>query len=587
MNRKLLSTLFSLLTLAAFADNRSLSEMQSIAASKLSGAEVKGIQGRSALRDIRCIIEEPTYGIFTPADAQGFVIVAKSDRVDPVIAYSTERFDATNMPPSVRWYLSEVSRNLEAIEAGRKQAPRRTASFNPVENFVTTQWSQDYPFDRKTPNNYPAGCVATALAQCLNYWQYPPSVDFDGTYILTTPQGKTTKSEKKTEHVSTTYTWPYKDAYKSFGNYGDNIPELLRDCGYATYMEYTQDGSGSSILYVGLALTSIFQYPVECVKYYDQSYFGGDQEAWNQIIYDEMAARSPIVYGAHDKVAGGHAFVFSGVDEDGMVYVNWGWRGSADGFYAIELLEPMSNTGQDHFTEYHRMVTGLRTTPLPTDKQQTYIWGYKGDPYTFRWGIEKDEDEVEHHTLYCDLPYGFINLSPSGFEGVFGLFAQDLTDNTTWVIAEDLQDRDTIPAGYGYCGSSENYKEFYFYYYIDGENGLKPGHTYRIAFGTKDNREGVWRSILCLGGEVAYDVTYTGDPATSTISEVRTPMPVLDGIYAVRQSSAKASDDITRVYDTAGRLVYSAPTRQFNLWDVPARGILVVKQGQMVRKVVR
>ena len=86
---------------------------------------------------------------------------------------------------------------------------------------------------------------------------------------------------------------------------------------------------------------------------------------------------------------------------------------------------------------------------------------------------------------------------------------------------------------------------------------------------------------------MAYDITYTGDPATSTISEVRTPMPVLDGIYAVRQEAAKVSDNITRVYDTAGRLVYTAPTRQFNLWDVPARGILVVKQGEQSRKVVR
>ena len=314
MNRKLLSTLFSLLALAAFADNRSLSEMQSIAASKLQGAEVKGIQGRSALRDIRCIIEEPTFGIFTPADAQGFVIVAKSDRVDPIIAYSTESFDATNMPPSVRWYLSRVNSNLEAIEAGRMQAPKRTASFTPVENFVTTKWSQEYPFDRKTPNNYPAGCIATAMAQCMNYCQYPPSVDFEGAYIVTSPQGKTTKSENKTEHVSSTYNWPYKDAYKNFGNYGDNIPELLRDCGYATYMEYTSDGSGTTVYFVGLALTRVFQYPEECIKFYDYSYFGCDQEDWNQIIYDELAVRSPIVYGAADPTVRRHAFVFSGVD---------------------------------------------------------------------------------------------------------------------------------------------------------------------------------------------------------------------------------------------------------------------------------
>lgn len=39
--------------------------------------------------------------------------------------------------------------------------------------------------------------------------------------------------------------------------------------------------------------------------------------------------------------------------------------------------------------------------------------------------------------------------------------------------------------------------------------------------------------------------------------------------------------------DTAGRLIYTAPTRKFNLWDVNAHGILVIKQGNQVRKVVR
>ena len=143
MNRILLSMLFSLVALVASADNRTFSEMQAIAASKLAAAEVKGVNSRPAVRDIQCIIEEPTFGIFAPADAQGFVIVAKSNLVDPVIAYSTERFDATNIPPAVRMYLAQASRTLEAIEAGRMQAPRRTASFTPVENFVTTKWSQD------------------------------------------------------------------------------------------------------------------------------------------------------------------------------------------------------------------------------------------------------------------------------------------------------------------------------------------------------------------------------------------------------------------------------------------------------------
>ena len=46
-------------------------------------------------------------------------------------------------------------------------------------------------------------------------------------------------------------------------------------------------------------------------------------------------------------------------------------------------------------------------------------------------------------------------------------------------------------------------------------------------------------------------------------------------------------DVLTLVYDTVGRLVYTAPTARFNLWDVPVRGILIVKDGDSVRKVVR
>ena len=148
-----------------------------------------------------------------------------------------------------------------------------------------------------------------------------------------------------------------------------------------------------------------------------------------------------------------------------------------------------------------------------------------------------------------------------------------------------MQDRDTIPAGYAYGGSSEQYKDFAYYYFIDGEHGLKPGHTYHLSFGTKNDLEGTWHSIIADGGEVGYEVYYSGDPATSTIKEDNLGAPVMTAIHA--PAAASATDGLTRVYDTVGRLVYSAPTQQFNLWDVPARGILVIKQGGQSRKVVR
>ena len=585
MKKILLSISLLLIGIVGFAHNRSQTEMQAIAAAKLNASAVKGLNGGVAQRPtLHCVSDDPAYSVFAPAEGAGFVIVAKSTLADPIIGYSAERFDVGDMPEGLQWYLSEVSRNLQMVEAGRSQAPSRKATFTPVETFITTQWSQEYPFNQKTPNKYPSGCVATALAQVMNYCQYPASAEFDGTYQITKPSGKKTTTETKTEHVSSTYTWPYQDTYKTLGRYGDNIDELMRDCGYAAYMNYASDGSATAGYMAGIALVSVFGYPEESVK---QNYFMffGDQEKWNQIIYDELARRCPIIYGGSDSNYGGHAFIFGGVDVDGLVYVNWGWRGTADGFYSIQHLTPTQGGQNMNFENSHHMVYGIRPNPLPTDHLQGFITSAGVGQYTFHFEMQKDNDGVEHKTLFCNLPNGFVNLNATDFQGAFGLFAQDLTDGTSWVIAEDLQDRDTLPAGYGYSGS----EDFAFYYYIDGEKGLKPGHTYRMSFGTKDDREGVWHSIFCEGGELGYDITYTGDIATSTVSAQKTPVPVLTGVSLVPAASTAGnySDNLTRVYDTSGRLVYTAPTSQFNLWDIPAHGILVVKQGGQSRKVVR
>lgn len=593
MKKALLTMALLIVAFSANAAERSEAAMRAIASAKLfTSIEVKGmLGGTKSQMELRCVSNEKAFCVFTPESGDGFVIVAKSDKAEPVIGYGAGHFDVDNMPDGLKWFLTEMSNELDAAEQSDiRRAPRRTtATYTPVENFVTTQWSQEFPYDRKTPNNWPSGCVATALAQCMNYCQWPPSASFTGTYFITTKRGTQEKTERMTEDVNTTYTWPYKDTYRSFGRWGDNVDELLRDCGYATYMRYTKEGSGAASYMAGVALTTVFSYPEESVKYHDYDYLC-DPDLWAQIIYDELENRSPVYCGASDASSGGHAFVFSGIDNDGFVYVNWGWRGTADGFYAITNLNPTANGEENLFDRSMDIVYGIRPQPLPTDHIEGRIYAYTGDPFTFRFGTEKDDDEVEHITLYCDIPYGFINLNSSEFRGVFGLFAQDLTEGVDWVIEPDLQDRDTIPAGYGYAGSSETYKEFYFYYFIDGEKGLKPGHTYRMSFGTKDDREGTWHSILCRGGELAYDITYTGDPATCIISEEKTQVPILTGIYDVRPENVMgdtSSDNLTRVYDTSGRLVYVIPTCQYNLWDIPARGTLIVKQGKNVRKVVK
>ena len=549
------------------ADNRPLAEMQVIAASKLNTLTAERSQRNAPIyaHDIQCVIDKETYAIFSSEAGTGFVIVAKSTLVDPIIGYAEGPFNANTMPPAMQWYLSEVSRNLEAIEAGEAYL-NRAPSYTPVKNFITTIWDQMYPFNQLTPNKYPAGCVATALAQCLNYCQYPPSVEFDAEYTVTINE----KTERKSAHVSSTYTWPYKNTYK-LGRYNDNIDELLRDCGYIVYMDYASDGSGSSVAYVGSGLTQILGYPEQSVKYYDKNYFGGTQDDWKQIIYDEMDLRSPIIYAASSSEFGGHAFILSGVDADGFVYVNWGWSGENNGYFNIDMLCVESML----FTLNHRMVTGIRPTPLPTDHAEPRIWSNTGKPYTFRWGKERDDNGKFRNTLYIDIPSGFANYTPSTFDGVFGLFAQDLTDGSTWIIAEDLQDSETLLSHYGYYAKEG--EEFYFYYYIDGTEGLKPGHTYRMSFGTKDKREGAWHSILCYGGELGYDVTYTGNPTTCLVSETPTSVPVLTGINLPTLPEREGA-----IYNLQGQRI-SVPSAT-STFSVLPKGVYIVNGKKVIVK---
>lgn len=587
IKRSFIALLIMTAVLPAVADDRSLQEMQAIAAEKLyTQMNVKGRRApASQTNAVLCVSEERAYSVFAPTDGEGFVIVAKSDKVEPIWGYSTEPFPATDMPDGLCWFLKEMS--TEIADAEKAEAPRgqllTTATYTPVSNFVKTKWDQGYPYSKSTPNSYPSGCVATAMAQCMNYCQWPNSASFEATYYVTKTSGEEETTEELTATVNSTYTWPYADTYKSSGKVSDNIDILLRDCGYASHMDYSVYGSGTMNIDAGMALIQVFQYPEESIKYLDYSSCES-HDAWAQIIYDELAAKCPIIYGGSDEDQGGHAFVFSGVDKDGLVYVNWGWSGSGNGYYAITSLKPRS-TGYN-FNNYHSMTYGIRKTPLPTDHIETRILGYSGRPYTFRWGTGKDSAEVEHPTLYVDIPYGFINYNATDFKGVLGLFARDMTDGSTWVIAPELQDKTELPPCAGYFGESEEWKTYYYYYFIDGEQGLKPGHTYRMSFGGYDPRDGVWRSILCQDGGVAYDVTYTGDIATSTVNPTRQPVPTPDAI-AAPTANTLANDGLTRVYDLQGRLLYTAPTASFNLWEVPARGILVIKEGDKARKVIK
>lgn len=587
MRRTLSLIVCTAMALATYAHERSDEEMKAIANAKLNSAQmVKGYGATATPVSITKATETATYSIYEGTAGEGFVIVTRNDCYPAVIGYGAGAFDANDLPCCMKWWLDGIDHQMARAP---KHAPAHTTRSNyaPVEPFIKSKWGQEDPFNRKAPQINgalpPVGCVATALAQAMNYYQYPKKAKFDSQYYVDDSDEGTDVS------VNSTYSWPFLDGYGYYlpegytksedviyvepGRKGALVAQLCIDCAYATYMNFSHKGSGSTVFYSATALTQCFGYPEACIKHADRDELN-DDDLFREIIYTEIQRKSPIIMGGHDDKDGGHAFVLGGMDANGLVHVNWGWNGKYDGYYDIVLMNPPQN--DESFSTYQRIAYGIRTTPLETDKPEPRLYSADDKPYTFSFANDKDDAGNKHVSIHIRFTRGFFNHSPSSFNGEVGLFGTDLTTGKNYVVWEtDPLDFKPI---YGYY--LQQPADLFFYYV---EQDLIEGHTYRLSFGYRDKLEGQWHGINCGGKEIAYDVKYTGDPATCTISEVKEVL--FDGI---REVNVKAADDgMTRVYDTTGRLVHTAPTAQFNLWDVPARGILVVKQGNSVKKVVR
>jgi len=61
-----------------------------------------------------------------------------------------------------------------------------------------------------------------------------------------------------------------------------------------------------------------------------------------------------------------------------------------------------------------------------------------------------------------------------------------------------------------------------------------------------------------------------------------------DEVFAdITDKTPAYGDNTVRVFDTTGRMVYSAPRAAFNINNVEAKGVLVVKDGTEAKKIIR
>ena len=286
------------------------------------------------------------YYVFNAENSGGFVIVAGDDRMPDILGYSEKgSLNVDSIPDGLKWllgYYEEIAKHIG--ESGETTARTNRAERTAVSPLMVTEWGQDYPYNLKCPyideTQCITGCVATAMAQIMNYCQWPEGE-------TTSIKGFTSYSNKINlpELEPTTFNWNYMNV--------SEISKLMRYCGQAIEMDYGLNTSGTFSENAAYTLVQNFGYDSNIKIVYQQDY---NDEEWETLMYQELDAKRAVLFsgtGASGDV--GHAFVIHGYDA-GRFYINWGWEGLDDGYFTLTGLTP---DGGD-YSYYQSAVIGIQ-----------------------------------------------------------------------------------------------------------------------------------------------------------------------------------------------------------------------------------
>ncbi len=288
--------------------------------------------------------EQPAYYVFGRDKQQGYVIAGADDLASPVLGYVDDgTFDYANLPEQMKaWlqgYADEIAwarRHENTASTYRQASTRPQRSEIPL--MVHAHWDQSAPYNQLCPTingtQAPTGCVATAMAQILRFWNYPKKGTGSHSYTynglsLSMNFGNTTFDWANMPYILTdSWTSTQKTA----------VATLMKAMGVAMEMQYTASVSGAYTVEAGKRLNTYFGYS-SAASHYSRDCYGLYE--WEDMLWNSLKAGCPILYHGTGS-AGGHAFVVDGYEGNGYFHLNWGWGNVSNGYFLITALDPLN-----------------------------------------------------------------------------------------------------------------------------------------------------------------------------------------------------------------------------------------------------
>ena len=229
--KKIFISLFlvALATNVTLAKQRTLAEMKSEAVKVITSSDTNAPLKAKALQGVKVLHSETQLSL-VGFENGAFAVIANDDAFQPVLGYTTGRAGAEHAPGFV-WWLETMNKSLEdQMAEGKAQAKVQRASDvkTAVAPLIKTKWGQGAPYNNMCPEytvggttrRYVTGCVATSMAQVMNYHGYPTKGTGSTSYRYT-PQGGATLT-LRANFGTTSYDWANMadDYWRIYGRSG-------------------------------------------------------------------------------------------------------------------------------------------------------------------------------------------------------------------------------------------------------------------------------------------------------------------------------------------------------------------------------
>lgn len=294
----------------------------------------------------------PQMHLFT-FDSGGFVLIAATDRVSPIIGYDF----STKAPMGTFFY-----RDLFCSHMNDIQTPATIKKWNDLLNndfssygsnhvtpMLTTHWHQWWPYNAYYPadpvffyeenGKYRTGCGPLAAAQLTKYWNFPEKPRY---HVSIDDPG----FGKFTMNYDTVRAFDWKNM-PDFLPVNPALPRSSYDA--SAYLMYNlvvggihwpgAGGGGSCSNWAGI-WAIYFNYCFNSSVIKKENY---TIEQWKHFFDTELENGRPMLIAASTDIEGrgGHYFIIDGSQAGEFYHINLGWadiNGYVDGYYPIDNL---------------------------------------------------------------------------------------------------------------------------------------------------------------------------------------------------------------------------------------------------------